>query len=98
MSPNRWRLFKCDLEDVARALASTGRMALARVSETAGGYELSTAKDVFIVRVALRRRGVDLRFLGPWTTAKKGVLLRNLLAKQFEPIIPRLRITLRRRR
>ena len=91
-------MFRCELDDVAKALAATGRMALARVTETAGGYELSTAKDVFAIVVARRGRGVDLRFRGRWSTAKKGILLRNLLAKQFEPVVPRLRIALKRRR
>lgn len=36
-----------------------------------------------------------IRFIGPWRAGRKATLLQQLIAKQYEPPVPRIRIRMR---
>lgn len=94
----RWWVFRIDRAELDAALANSCRMSLARLTVVPGAYEIQTSRETFFLTVARRYRGFALDFRGAWSTTQRGALLKKLIGKQFEPIIPRLRITQRRRR
>ena len=73
-------------------------MMLVRLLVTSAGHEIQAGGASLIVSVSRRGPALQLTFRGPWGAGKKSMLIRNLFAKQFEPVIPRLRIHLRRSR
>ncbi|MGI8617674.1 MAG: hypothetical protein ACR2L6_01125 [Gemmatimonadaceae bacterium] len=73
-------------------------MTLARLAVSPAGYEIQTSPDVLRLTVAQHGRVFELGFAGSWRAARKGKLIKRLLAKQFDPVIPRLRIRLSRTR
>lgn len=72
-------------------------MALARLAPVPAGYEIQTATQRLVVFLTPRGPVFELGFRGPWG-AGKGKLIQKLIAKQFDPVIPRIRIRLRRAR
>lgn len=62
------------------------------------GYEIRTRHDSLRLTLSMQGRAFRLGFPGRWREAAKGKLVRRLLAKQFEPLVPRPRIRLRRAR
>jgi hypothetical protein len=77
-------------------MATTCRMTLARLTTLADGYQVHVARDSFTLTLAPRGDTIALRFQSLARAGKKGILIRNLLRKQFNPVVPRLRIRLRR--
>ena len=71
-------------------------MALARLTILPAGYEIRTATQCLSLFVSPRGFGFDVAFHGPWREGKKARLIENLIAKQFDPLVPRFRIRLRR--
>lgn len=71
-------------------------MALAELTISPPGYEIRTARETLTLSVARRGPSFELVFRGPWRELKKAALIRKLIAKQFEPLVPRVRIELRR--
>ncbi|MDQ3515334.1 MAG: hypothetical protein M3403_00970 [Gemmatimonadota bacterium] len=94
----RWWVFRANRAEVDDALSTTCRMMLVRLLVTSPGYEIYMGATALGVVVSRRGPALQLTFRGPWRAGKKNVLVRNLFAKQFEPIVPRLRIRLRRLR
>jgi len=70
-------------------------MALAGLTIQPRGYEIRTATQRLVVSVTRRGSAFEIGFRGPWREGKKGSLVRKLIAKQFEPLVPRLRIRTR---
>lgn len=70
-------------------------MALAELTISPAGYEIRTSRETLTLAVSPRGRAFELVFRGPWRDVRKAVLIRKLIAKQFEPLVPRLRIRLR---
>lgn len=77
-------------------MATTCRMTLARLTVLPDGYEVHVGRDSFTLTLEPRRNAIALRFQGLGRAGKKGILIRKLLGKQFDPLIPRLRVRLRR--
>lgn len=98
LARGRWWLFKTSRAEIDAAVGATCRMTLARLTTAADGYEIDSSRGVLIVTVSRNGGVFALGFSGMGRAGKKGVLIRNLLAKQFDPIIPRIRIRLRRAR
>ncbi len=73
-------------------------MTLVHLRVTSDGYEIQTGGAPLRVTVSHGGPVLQLTFPGAWRAARKGVLVRNLIAKQFQPMVPRLRIHLRRSR
>lgn len=63
-----------------------------------GGYEIRIRQHLLRLTLSAHGRTFQLGFAGDWRGAAKGKLVKRLLAKQFEPFIPRPRIRLRRTR
>lgn len=63
-----------------------------------GGYEIRTRQDLLRLTLSSHGRAFQLRFPGRWRAVAKGMLVKRLLGKQFEPFVPRPRIRLRRAR
>lgn len=93
----RWWLFRASRAEIDEALGESCRMALAGLTLLPGGYEVRTSVDTLSLVITRRGPAFELVFHGPWRSAKKGVLLAKLIRKQFEPVVPRLRIRLRPR-
>jgi hypothetical protein len=70
-------------------------MALAELTISPSGYEIRTSRETLTIELSPRGRALALVFRGPWRDVRKAVLIRKLIAKQFEPLVPRLRIRLR---
>ena len=83
--------------ELEEALQNTCRMSLAELESSPGGYHIRTSKQELRIRVEPRRFATELTFRGPWRSPK-GMLIKKLIAKQFEPFIPRLRVRLKRTR
>jgi len=98
LARGRWWLFKTSRAEIDDAVGATCRMTLARLTAAADRYEIDSSRGVLIVTVSRNAGFFALGFSGMAQAGKKGVLIRNLLAKQFDPIIPRIRIRLRRAR
>lgn len=79
-------------------MATTCRMLLVGLAVAPEGYEVRTRHDSLRVAVSRQGRAFRLGFRGRWREAAKGKLVQRLLAKQFEPLVPRPRIRLRRTR
>jgi hypothetical protein len=77
-------------------MAATCRMTLARLTILPDGYQVHVGRDSFTLTLTPRGDAIALRFQGLGRAGKKGILIRKLLAKQFEPLVPRFRIRLRR--
>jgi hypothetical protein len=88
-------LFRCTRAEIDAALSDTCRMALARLTIDPSGYEIRTSTLFLVVSLSRRGPAFEIGFRGPWREGKKGRLIRNLIAKQFEPVVPRLRIRTR---
>ncbi|MEO6331319.1 MAG: hypothetical protein ABIV11_02690 [Gemmatimonadaceae bacterium] len=67
-------------------------MALARLAVSPAGYEIQTSKESLLLSVVRHGSVFQLGFHGSWRAGKKGRLIRNLIAKQFDPVIPRIRL------
>ena len=91
-----WWLLRSTRADIDEAIGKTCRMALARLTSVPDGYQIHVGRDSFLLTLVRRGDGMALRFKGLERAGKKGILIRKLLAKQFTPIIPRLKIHLRR--
>ncbi len=98
LSRGRWWLFRTSRAEIDDAVGATCRMTLARLTAVADRYEIDSSRGVLIVSVSRNAGVIALGFSDMGQADKKGVLIRNLLAKQFDPIIPRIRIRLRRAR
>ena len=77
------------------AVAATCRMTLTKLTILSDGYRVQVG-DSFVLALVLRGNGMVLRFEGLARAGKKGLLVRKVLRKQFNPIVPPLRIRLRR--
>jgi hypothetical protein len=73
-------------------------MTLVGLTVSPAGYEIQTRHDSLGLTLSSHGRGFQLGFAGRWRAAAKGRLVKRLLAKQFEPFVPRPRIRLRRTR
>jgi hypothetical protein len=73
-------------------------MTLVAHTVSPGGYEIRTRQDLLRLTLSSHGRAFQLGFAGNWRAVAKGKLVKRLLAKQFEPFIPRPRIRLRRTR
>ncbi|MGK2934438.1 MAG: hypothetical protein ACSLFE_04245 [Gemmatimonadaceae bacterium] len=73
-------------------------MTLVALAVSPDGYEIRTRHESLRVTLTSRGRAFQLRFPGRWRAVAKGKLVKRLLAKQFEPFVPRPRIRLRRTR
>lgn len=73
-------------------------MALAHLTIDRGGYEIRTATQCLVVSLTRRGSAFEMRYRGPWSEGRKATLIRDLIAKQFDPVVPRLRIQTRRAR
>lgn len=71
-------------------------MTLVALAMSPDGYEIRTRQESLRIILVSRGRAFQLRFPGRWREAAKGNLVKRLLAKQFEPFVPRPRIRLRR--
>ncbi len=71
-------------------------MALARLTSLPDGYQIHVGRETFSLILDSRGNAVALRFKGLGRAGKKGLLIRKLLSKQFDPVVPRLKIHLRR--
>ena len=94
----RWWVFRASRTEVEEALSTTCRMTLVRLGVTSLGYKIDIDSTALGVVVSRRGPALQLTFPGAWRAGKKSTLVRNVIAKQFEPIVPRLRIRLRRSR
>jgi hypothetical protein len=92
-----WLLLRSTKTEVHEAIASTCRMALARLTSLPDGYQIHVGRESFALTLVPRGNALALRFKGLGRAGKKGLLIRKLLSKQFDPIIPRLKIHLRKR-
>jgi hypothetical protein len=94
---DRWwvlRIYRDELDD---ALIRSCRMVRAWPAITPEGVRLQVADAELMIRIRARGSGAfQLRFDGPWRAQRKATLLRSVIAKQFEPPLPRIRIRLRR--
>ena len=79
-------------------MAATCRMTLVAHTASPGGYEIRMRQDLLRLTLSSHGRAFQLGFAGNWRGGAKGKLIKRLLAKQFEPFIPRPRIRLRRTR
>ncbi len=70
-------------------------MALTGLVVVPDGYELKTASHTLPLDLIERGSVYELVFRGAWKATKKGALLKKLIRKQFEPLVPRLRIRLK---
>ena len=91
-----WWLLRSTRAEIDEAIASTCRMTLARLTTLPDGYQIHVGRDSFLLTLARRGDGMALRFKGLARAGKKGLLIRKLLSKQFNPFVPRLKIRLRR--
>lgn len=73
-------------------------MTLVALAVSPDGYVISTRQDLLRLILSNQGRTFQLGFAGNWRAGAKGKLVKRLLAKQFEPFIPRPRIRLRRTR
>lgn len=73
-------------------------MMLAQLTAVAEGYRVQTPRETLHIDVVAKARVFTVVFRGPWRGSRKAGLIRKLLRKQFEPVIPRLRIRLQRTR
>ena len=71
-------------------------MTLARLTTLPDGYRVHVGRDSFRLTLTRRGDGMALRFKELGRAGKKGHLIRKLLGKQFDPVIPRLRFKQRR--
>jgi hypothetical protein len=91
-----WWLLRSTRAEVQEAITNTCRMALARLTSLPDGYQIHVGRESFALTLVQRGNAVGLRFKGLGQAGKKGILIRKLLSKQFDPVIPRLKIKLRR--
>lgn len=70
-------------------------MTLTELAVVPGGYELETAGRTLFLDLIERGSVYELIFRGAWKATKKGALLKRLIRKQFDPVVPRLRIRLK---
>jgi hypothetical protein len=92
-----WWLFRIERHELDAAIARTCGMA--RASCTIDDDRVLLQLTHVELTMHIRARGphqFELRFAGPWRAHRKALLVRSLLAKQFEPLLPRIRIRLRR--
>lgn len=93
----RWWVLRIHRDDLDAALLRSCRMVLAVPTVTAEGVRVQLARTQLLIRIrSCGVRAFELRFDGPWRTHRKARLVRSVIAKQFEPPIPRIRIRLRR--
>jgi len=95
----RWWVLRIDRDALETALARSCRMVLAVPTVTAEGVHVRLARRTLTIRIrAAGRRCFELGFRGDWRAERKARLVRAVIAKQLEPLMPRVRIRLRRRR
>lgn len=92
----RWWLLRSTRAEIDEAIASACRMTLARLTTLPDGYQIHVGRESFRVTLVPRGGGMALRFRGLERAGRKGLLIRKLLSKQFDPFVPRLKIRLRR--
>lgn len=73
-------------------------MTLVALAVSPDGYEIRTRDEALRLTLVSRGRVFELGFPGGWRAVAKGKLVKRLLAKQFEPFLPRPRIRLPRTR
>lgn len=95
----RWWIFRTVRGELEGTLTASCRRVLAPCSAEEGGItvRLGAAPLVIMIR-PLASRSFTLRFSGPWRSERKAMLLQGLVAKQYEPAIPRIKIRLGRAR
>ena len=94
----RWWVLRIDRAELDAALVRSCRMVLAVPTVTAEAVHVQLARTVLTIRIrALGRRSFELDFSGDWRAERKARLTRAVVAKQLEPLLPRIRIRLRRR-
>ena len=91
-----WWLLRSTRAEIEDAISKTCRMTLARLTSLPDGYRIHVGRDSFTVTLVPRGNAFALRFIGLGRAGKKGLLIRKLLSKQFDPFVPRLKIRLRR--
>lgn len=93
---DHWWLLRSTRAEIDEAITKTCRMALARLTSLPDGYQIHVGRESFVLTLVPRGNSIALRFKGLGRAGKKGLLIRKLLGKQFDPVIPRLKIHLRR--
>ena len=93
---SHWWVLRSTRAEIDEAIGNTCRMALARLTSLPDGCRIHVGRESFSVTLVPRAGGVALRFHGLERAGKKGLLIRKLLSKQFDPFVPRPRIRLRR--
>lgn len=71
-------------------------MTLVELAVSPDRYEIRTVDASLHLTISPPGRVVWLGFAQSWREVAKGKLIKRLLAKQFEPVVPRPRIRLRR--
>ena len=92
---SHWWVLRSTRAEMDEAIGNTCRMALARLTSLPDGCEVHVGRESFMVTLVPRGGGVALRFRGLERAGKKGLLIRKLLSKQFDPFVLRLKIRLR---
>lgn len=95
----RWWILRTVRGDLEATLTAACRRVLAPFSAEGGdiAVRLGAAPLAIIIR-PFASRSFTLRFSGPWRSERKAMLLQRLVAKQYEPAIPRVKIRLGRAR
>jgi len=95
----RWWILRTVRGDLEATLTAACRRVLAPFSAEGGDIAVrpGAAPLVIIIR-PFASRSFTLRFSGPWRSERKAMLLQRLVAKQYEPAIPRIKIRLGRAR
>jgi hypothetical protein len=93
----RWWVLHIRRDELDQTIARACRMVLATSNVTAEGVRVRLAQtDLSIHMRPLGTSAFELSFEGPWRAHRKAILLLSVIAKQFDPPLPRIRIRLRR--
>jgi hypothetical protein len=88
---NAWLLLHVDLTEIDLILKKCFTQTRAPYSKTPAGYSVSAGGGEMSVAITSMVAGYTVRLTGN-TDSKKAQLIRSLIAKQFQPSFPSLRI------
>ena len=95
----RWWVLRVDRATLDAALVRSCRMVLAVPTVTAEGVRVQLARTLLEIGIrSFGRNTFQLVFAGDWRAERKARLVQSVVAKQLEPLLPRIRIRFRRQR